>query len=231
MAAEGTGDLPAVLLLHGFATSAARTWGDNGWIDLVGDMGREVLAPDLLGHGTSPKPHEPEAYSDLGAPILEVMPDEPVDAIGFSLGARVLLEIAVRQPERFRKLVLSGVGANLFRSEGSDLVRRALRGDADLSDPVARYFATLASDDDGDPVALDALLQADHLRLTAENLAAVACPTLVVLGENDFAGPADPLVDALPDAQLVMLPRTDHFATPKDFRFIDAALDFINGDS
>ncbi|HEY3140258.1 MAG TPA: alpha/beta fold hydrolase [Acidimicrobiales bacterium] len=231
MAAEGTGDLPAVLLLHGFATSAARTWGDNGWIDLVGDMGRTVLAPDLLGHGTSPKPHDPEAYADLGGPILEVMPDEPVDAIGFSLGARVLLEIAVRHPERFRKLVLSGVGANLFRTEGSDLVRRALQGDADLTDPVARYFATLASEADGDPVALDALLQADHLPLTAENLAAMACPTLVVLGEHDFAGPADPLVDALPDAQLVMLPRTDHFATPKDFRFIDAALDFINGDT
>ena len=55
----------------------------------------------------------------------------------------------------------------------------------------------------------------------------MTCPTLVVLGENDFAGPAGPLVDALPDARLVTLPRTDHFATPKDFRFMDAALDFI----
>jgi len=49
----------------------------------------------------------------------------------------------------------------------------------------------------------------------------------VVLGENDFAGPADPLVEALPDARLVALPRTDHFATPKDFRFMDAAFDFV----
>jgi hypothetical protein len=50
---------------------------------------------------------------------------------------------------------------------------------------------------------------------------------LVVLGDKDFAGPADPLVDALPDARLVTLRNVDHFATPKDFGFIDAALDFL----
>jgi pimeloyl-ACP methyl ester carboxylesterase len=55
----------------------------------------------------------------------------------------------------------------------------------------------------------------------------VTCPTLVVLGDNDFAGPADPLVEALPDARLVVLPRTDHFATPKSFKFMEAALGFI----
>ena len=47
---------------------------------------------------------------------------------------------------------------------------------------------------------------------------------LVVLGDRDFAGPADPLVDALADARLVTLHGADHFGTPKDFRFIDAAI-------
>ncbi|HEX8803177.1 MAG TPA: alpha/beta fold hydrolase, partial [Acidimicrobiales bacterium] len=87
-------DAPAVLLLHGFATSAARTWGENGWIDLLHDVGRTVLAPDLLGHGTAPKPHDPEAYRDLAGPVLATLPDEPVDAVGFSLGARTLLQMA-----------------------------------------------------------------------------------------------------------------------------------------
>jgi len=50
----------------------------------------------------------------------------------------------------------------------------------------------------------------------------------VVIGERDFAGPADPLVEGLPDAELVVLPGVDHFATPKDFGFIDAALDFLD---
>ena len=53
-------------------------------------------------------------------------------------------------------------------------------------------------------------------------------PVLVVIGGADLAGPADPLVDALPDATLVVLPGVDHFATPKNFGFIEAALDFID---
>jgi pimeloyl-ACP methyl ester carboxylesterase len=220
-------DPPAVLLLHGFATSAARTWGENGWIDVLGDTGRTVLAPDLPGHGSSAKPHDPAAYADLAGSVAEALPDEPVDAVGFSLGARTLLELAARQPDRFRRLVVAGVGANLFRTERSDAVLRALRGEADPADPVTRYFAGLADHPEADPLALAAVLEGSNGTLTAEALAAVACPTLVVLGENDFAGPADPLVDALPDARLVVLPRTDHFATPKAFRFMDATVDFL----
>jgi pimeloyl-ACP methyl ester carboxylesterase len=220
-------EAPPVLLLHGFATSAARTWGENGWLDLLSDTGRTVLAPDLLGHGTAPKPHDPAAYTDLRAGVAEVLPDGPVDAIGFSLGARTLLEMAVERPERFRRLVVSGVGANLFRSEGTDTIVQALRGEGDTANPVARYFAGLAAHPDSDPVALAALMEARGRAITAEDLAAVTCPTLVVLGDNDFAGPADPLVEALPDARLVVLPRTDHFATPKSFKFMEAALGFI----
>ncbi|HEX8805260.1 MAG TPA: hypothetical protein VF743_13730, partial [Acidimicrobiales bacterium] len=120
-----------------------------------------------------------------------------------------------------------GVGANLFRAEGTDVIVRALRGETDPSDPVARYFVGLAAHPDADPDALAALMEVRQPPLDPDTLGRVACPTLVVLGERDFAGPADPLVEALPDARLVALPRTDHFATPKDFRFIDAALDFL----
>lgn len=220
-------DPPPVLLLHGLATSAARTWGDNGWIDLLRDTGRTVLAPDLLGHGSAAKPHDPAAYQDLSRTMAADLPDGPLDAIGFSLGARTLLLMAVAEPSRFRRLVVAGVGANLFRTDGSDTVRKALRGEGEAADPVSRYFLGLAEHPEADPLALAALLEGSNEKLRPEDLAAVTCPTLVVLGDQDFAGPADPLVDALPDARLVTLRRTDHFATPKEFRFIDAALDFL----
>ena len=222
-------DAPAVLLLHGFATSAARTWGENGWLDVLADTGRTVLAPDLLGHGTAPKPHDPAAYTDLASVVAEGLPDTPIDGVGFSLGARTLLQLAVRRPEQFRRLVVAGVGANLFQPERSSAIGQALRGDADPEDPVARYFAGLAAHPDADPEALVALSQAGGRPFTADELSMVSCPTLVVLGDKDFAGPADPLVDALPDARLVTLPRTDHFATPKAFKFMDAVLDFLDG--
>jgi pimeloyl-ACP methyl ester carboxylesterase len=216
-----------VVFVHGFATSAERTWRDNGWIDLLTDVGRKAVAIDLLGHGTADKPHEAAAYERLEALVLEQFPDDPVDAIGFSLGARVLLTIAADHPDRFRRLVLTGVGANLFRDDPRDLISQAIRGEGDTENPVAQYFAGLARQPGNDPDALIACMQAPRPRLDDGRLAKVTCPVLVVIGDRDFAGPGDPLVEALPDATLRTLPGVDHFATPKDFRTIDAALGFI----
>ena len=216
-----------VVLVHGFATSSARTWGDNGWLDLLADVGRDPIAVDLLGHGTADKPHDPAAYSEMESLVAAQLPDAPVDAIGFSLGARVLLTIACDQPERFSRLVLTGVGANLLRTEGSDLILRAVEGEGDPTNPVVQYFAGLAQHPEVDREALAACLRSPRPPLTPERLAAVHVPVLVILGDKDFAGPAEPLVDALPDARLVTLRNVDHFATPKDFGCIDAALDFL----
>jgi pimeloyl-ACP methyl ester carboxylesterase len=220
---------PPVLLLHGFATSARRTWRDNGWIDLLTDTGRTVVAPDLLGHGDAPKPHDPEAYDDLEDRVLDVLPEGPVDAIGFSLGARVILSLASEHPERFRRIVLAGVGANLFRNDDPELIARALSGEGgDDANPVAQYFKGLAASPEADPEALVAYLRRPHHRpLDDDRLAAIPCPVLVVLGDRDFAGPADPLLERLSNADLVTLPGVDHFATPKQFSFIDAALEFV----
>jgi pimeloyl-ACP methyl ester carboxylesterase len=216
-----------VALVHGFATTSARTWGENGWLDLLGDVGRKPLPIDLLGHGTADKPHDPAAYEAMEELVLGQLPQEPVDAIGFSLGARVLLTIACDHPERFEHLVLTGVGANLLRTDTSDLVLRAIEGEGDPTNPVVQYFAGLASHPDVDREALAACLRCPRPLLTPERLAAVQLPVLVVIGDKDFAGPGEPLAEALPQATLVTLRNVDHFATPKDFGCIDAALDFL----
>jgi pimeloyl-ACP methyl ester carboxylesterase len=218
---------PTVALVHGFATSSARTWGENGWLDLLADVGRVPLALDLLGHGTSDKPHDPAAYAAMEDLLLAQLPDEPVDGIGFSLGARVLLTLACDHPERFDRLVLTGVGANLLRTEGSDLVLRAIEGEGDPTNPVVQYFAGLADNPDNDRAALAACLRSPRPVLTPERLAGVPNEVLVVIGDRDFAGPGEPLADAIPNATLVTLRGVDHFATPKDFGCIDAALDFL----
>ena len=90
-----------VVLVHGLGGSSAETWQGNGWIDLIQDAGRPAIGIDLLGHGTAPKPHDPDAYADMHQHLLDALPDGQVDAIGFSLGARLLLECAIASPERF----------------------------------------------------------------------------------------------------------------------------------
>lgn len=216
-----------IVLVHGFATSSARTWRDNGWVDLLGDSGRTVVPIDLLGHGEAPKPHDPAAYDDLEKHVADQMPEGPVDAIGFSLGARVLLTLATQDPSRFGRLVLTGVGANLLRSEGSEIIVKAIEGEGDPSNPVVQYFAGLAQHPESDRAALAACLRSRRPPLTPEALAKVDLPVRVVIGDKDFAGPGEPLVELLPQGELVTLRGVDHFATPKDFGAIDAALDFL----
>jgi pimeloyl-ACP methyl ester carboxylesterase len=197
---------------------------------LLADAGRTAVPIDLLGHGVAPKPTDPAAFDDLEDWVLQQFPPGPVDAVGFSLGARILLTIAARHPERFVRIVVAGVGRNLFEvdQERGARIAAAVGGEEDPADPEARHFHALADAPDVDRSSLVALMQSRRPSLTPEDLAAVACPVLVVLGDDDFAGPADPLVDALPDARLVTLRRTDHFATPKSFDFLDAALEFLD---
>src|SRR4029453_14775610 len=105
--------MPApVVLVHGWGGSFAATWEETGFTALLADAGRDVIGVDLLGHGTAPKPHAPEAYADLGSRVRDALPTEPVDAIGFSLGAITLLGVAMQTPEAVSRIVLAGIGRN-----------------------------------------------------------------------------------------------------------------------
>jgi pimeloyl-ACP methyl ester carboxylesterase len=106
-------------------------------------------------------------------------------------------------------------------------IAAAIGGEVDPEDPEARHFHALADAPDVDRTSLVALMKTARPHLDAETLARATCPILVVLGDQDFAGPADPLMAALPDARLVTLRGVDHFATPKSFDFIDAGLEFL----
>ena len=220
-----------VVLVHGWGGSFESTWQRSGFTELLRDAGRPVIGVDLLGHGTAPKPHDPAAYADLTTRIVDALPDEPVDAIGFSLGAITLLRLASLQPQRFRKLVLAGIGRNIFEPDESAAERiiSAVEGHAPETDTGALVFAQYANQPGNDPVALAAILRRPRDPVpTGDEFARITCPTLVVIGDRDFAGPGDPLAAALPNATLTTLRNVDHFATPESFGFIDAALEFVD---
>jgi pimeloyl-ACP methyl ester carboxylesterase len=221
---------PPVLLVHGLASSFDLNWREPGWVDLLSDAGREVIGVDLLGHGKADKPHDPAAYANVADDVAAALPDDGsvVQAVGFSMGARLLLEVACRFPERFDRIVVAGIGAGVFAGGSSEALAQAIEGGVvDDQHGTARLFAQFAAGSGNDPAALAAFLRREAAPLTREGLARITCPVLVVLGDKDFAAPADPLVEALPNATFTSLPGDDHFATPKDFKFLDAALEFL----
>jgi len=222
-------DIP-VMLVHGFASSYERNWREPGWADLLREEGRQVIGVDLLGHGQAARPRDPAAYSSLEQSILTTMPGTgQVDAVGFSLGAQLLLRAAAAAPGRFRRIAVAGTGDGVFASTDPEPAARAVEtGQAEkAAGPVAAALAHFARAPGNDRAALAACLRRPHAPLTEAEIAAIRARVLVILGDRDFAGPADRLVAALPDVRLVVLPGTDHFGTLRDFRFVQATLDFL----
>ena len=216
---------PPVLLVHGFASSAEHNWQHPGWLDLLADCGRETIAIDLPGHGTAPKP---AGYENVeGHVAAAVAGREPVDAIGFSAGAHVLLRLAADQPGRFRRLALLGIGLGVLEPADPEHIVAALTGEPDPEDVTGMVFRRLADGLGHDRDALIAFLRRPQRPLTQADLARITTHVLVVLGDQDPAGPGDGLVAALPDARLVTLRGVDHFGTPADVRCMQAVLGFL----
>jgi pimeloyl-ACP methyl ester carboxylesterase len=226
---------PPVLLVHGFASSAEHNWQHPGWLDLLADFGRETIAVDLPGHGTvspaGPRPAGPAGYPDVEAHVAAAIEGrEPVDAIGFSAGAHVLLRLAADQPRKFRRLALLGIGRSALTPADPEPIITALTGDPDPENVPGMVFRRLADGLGNDREALIAFLRRPQRPLTTADLARITARVLVVLGDQDPAGtltPGDGLVAALSDARLVTLRGVDHFGTPGDVRCMQAVLDFV----
>ncbi len=218
----------AVILLHGFGSSFDHNWRQTGWVDILADFGVTVPAIDLPGHGSSLPLTDPAGYTDVDEEIRRALPAEGlIAAVGFSAGAELLLRLALAEPERFDRIVLLGLGDNVFESGDPAALVAALEGSEEPEDVQARLFRRLAQSAGNDPRALSAFLRRPRRPVTDEELSGLQCPILVVLGDRDMVGSADRLMAALPSASLVTLAGVDHFATPSDFGAIDATIKFL----
>ena len=115
---DGTG--PPIVLVHGF-TQTRRCWGPEA-VDLARD--HEVIRVDAPGHGRS---------SDVVAGLrsgARLIADQGGEAtyLGYSMGARFCLHVALSNPELVRGLVLLGGTAGI-----EDPAERSARRDHDLT--------------------------------------------------------------------------------------------------
>jgi pimeloyl-ACP methyl ester carboxylesterase len=212
--AHGTGPA-AVLGLPGWA----RTHRDfNAVFD-----GLDAVALDLPGFGASPPPPDPwgaAGYAAAVAPVLEEMA-RPVVVVGHSFGGRVAVQLAVLRPESVAALVLTGVpllrrpggGSRkpaLAYRVGRALHRRGLVGERAM-EGLRRRFGS------ADYRAAEGVMRQVLVRVVnetyEEELAAIACPTALVWGDDDGDVPlevAERARSLLADATLTVVPGAGH---------------------
>lgn len=221
-----------VALIHGWGGSHAATWQADGWDDALRAAGFEPVGFDIAGHGPQGGSHDPADYADLAGDLAARLPEDLFGAIGFSLGTKLLLELEARRPGANGRLVLGGIGDNLFAPEqaGPALVT-ALRGAA--QEPPAPQVAALldyARLSGSDPACLAAVLERPaNPVLTEARLAQVRTPILIFNSRADaVAQPDTRLCAALPGATHRLIDGTGHVGLPSDLRFQDAALAFLS---
>ncbi len=223
---------PPVLILHGWGGSFASTFAANGWTGALAHAGRTVLDIDLPGHGSAPSSINPEDYSDLARSVLGRLPNGPIDVVGYSLGAKVALAMALAVPDRIRRLVLIGIGDNVFAPEAfAAPVIAALENGVDETTPAAvRGLIEYSKASGSSPTALAAVLRRPpNPVLTPMAISRLRPVVQVINGSDDVVALPDiALRDALGDITYVLVGRTDHLQLPRIDAVLQRSIEFIN---
>jgi 2-succinyl-6-hydroxy-2,4-cyclohexadiene-1-carboxylate synthase len=215
-------------MLHGFGQTC-RCWGP-----LASALARdhEVVRLDAPGHGRSAA-----VRADLGD-TAALLADQvgPAVYLGYSMGARMALQLALDRPEVVRRLVLVGGTAGIDdpseraarRERDRELAERIRRHGVDafvrswLDQPLfARLPAHARFDDERRTNTPDGLVSSLELAGTGVQLPRwtelhrLDMPVLTSAGEDDlrYAGLAQRMARAIgPNADVVLIPRAGHAA-------------------
>ncbi|HJW25080.1 MAG TPA: alpha/beta fold hydrolase [Rhodocyclaceae bacterium] len=119
---EGSGS--PVLLIHGSGPGVS-AWAN--WRLVLPELSREhrVIAPDMVGFGFTERPENfaygLDAWVKHAVGMLDALGIDRADVVGNSFGGAIALALAIRHPERVRRLVLMGaVGVPFELTPGLD---------------------------------------------------------------------------------------------------------------
>ncbi|WP_214323842.1 alpha/beta hydrolase [Nonomuraea sediminis] len=226
---DGPRDAPALLLIHGSASST-RSW--DSLVPLLTGFHR-VIRIDLLGHGRSAKPADrsyalPDQARRVGT-ALDRLGVEHAIVVGHSSGGAAATALAEQRPDLVTALVLVNTGPSLdaFIAPESAAIDPS---QWPPTDEQLRQFASTGFSRAGyriPPELLDEVRAMTYHTLTAtmqataaylrqralpDRLAALGKPLLVIFGEDDRRWRSSSAADyrTVPGAKVEMLPGLGH---------------------
>lgn len=201
---------PLTVLLHGGMSSSASL------LHSIGPGLRRhfaIAAFDRRGHGRTADTEAPFHYEDMADETVAFLEHlgRRAHLVGHSDGGNVALLVARKRPDLVKRLVV--VGAN-FHHDGLLALPEMVEESPEFATWAHKYAQ---HSPDGLAHASVVFRKALTLfrtepTLTEADLHAIVTPTLVMVGDDDVASLTHTaaLFEALPDAQLSVLPGTSH---------------------
>ena len=225
-----TGHGSPVILLHG-GLSNSDYWGNQ--VKALAAK-HTVISLDSRGHWRSSRDEKPYGYDLMADDVVAVLDSLKIpraDIVGWSDGAIIGIDLALRHPDRIGKVF--AFAANTQTSGVKDGVEKNPTFAAFI-ERAGKEYAKLSPT----PKEYDAFVeQISHMWASQPNwtdaqLAAIKTPILIVDGDHDEAikrEHTEYIASTIPGAGLLILPNTSHFAFLQDPALFNAALlDFLD---
>jgi pimeloyl-ACP methyl ester carboxylesterase len=222
---HGTGQ--PLVLLHGAFSAIDTSFGKI----LPGlARSRQVIAFELQAHGRTADIDRPltlEKMADDVAAALQQLGFERADILGYSMGAGVALQVAIRHPQVMRKLVLASVTYTLSGVHPGLMDGLAeMKPEMMYGSPWHEEYTRIAPQPENFDTLFAKKTKMDRQikDLPAGTIQAIKVPTLLVIGDSDLVRPEHAVEmfrllgggvfgdtpAGLPNSQLAVLPGTSH---------------------
>jgi len=207
---HGRRDGVPLVLLHGGGSTIEVTFSR---VLPIFAASRKVIAVEEQGHGRTTDRDQPvtfESSADDVAALLRHLKVDKADLFGFSNGASIALQVAIRHPQLVRKLVFASA---MTKRDGAQPQLWEFIKKADFSNmpqPLKDAFLKV----NPDPQKLKTMHDKDAARMQTfkdvpdDLVRSVRAPALIVLGDQDIVKPehAIELTRLIPGARLLILP-------------------------
>jgi pimeloyl-ACP methyl ester carboxylesterase len=225
--------------LHGEGAPLVLLHGAYMTIDTLGPIlpglatFRQVIAVELQGHGHTGDIDRPITYEQMADDVdalLRHLELGTADVVGYSMGGGVALQLAIRHPDAVRKLVVASAS---YTSQGMHAVALemfpSITPELFAGSPIEEAYLRTAPNPGDFPTLVEKLKRLDTTAFawSAEDIRAIAAPTLIILGDSDgirlehaielfrlLGGGVMGDLEGMPKSQLAVLPGTSHFVPP-----------------
>ena len=212
---------------------------------------RKVYALEFQGHGRTNDIDRPITYANLAddvAAFMDAVGLEQADVFGYSMGGQAGLQLAIRHPEKVRKLVAASVSYDLrgWQPVYTQMIPQ-MTVEMIVQLPFAAEYRELAPDPEGFPALAAKLIALEKEPMAWEaEVKALKTPVLLISGDADVmtlehsvalfrllgGGVMGDMGQPLPASRLAILPATSHTAVIGQAELLQAVIEpFLKGET